>query len=389
LKKLFVVAVLLAPFVVWQSVSLHEFGEWRTWMARQPSDEVLVGVCWPFEINQDDMNEGMVLALEEINARGVRGKRFRLVWRDDRLDLKKSRSIAIEFSRTPDMVATIGYYDSSSAVRASAIFEESRLLHIVIGSNNTYMTHRDFRYLIRTVLPCVHIGRKVARMCLDRGYRNVAIIFEDNPFGEDLAYHFGVELDSRDAQTVYKAAYVRSMVDFRETVDELKATPADLIFFAGMQAEAAAFIGAARSMGLNTPIVGSFDDLPEMHKVPAEALEGVMFYSLYNVDSETPENQAFVAKFRKRFGHSPGVWAAQAYDALHILAAAFQMTGSTNSLDLSYAIRFMEPWRGANGTYDFESSGELMDKDLFLMAYRKGRAEVIDASGKDSPADPE
>ena len=43
MKKLFVVAVLLVPFVVWQSVSLREFGEWRTWMAGRSPDEVLVG----------------------------------------------------------------------------------------------------------------------------------------------------------------------------------------------------------------------------------------------------------------------------------------------------------------------------------------------------------
>ncbi|HOK47006.1 MAG TPA: ABC transporter substrate-binding protein [Bryobacteraceae bacterium] len=385
MKKLFVAATLLTPFVVWQSVTLREFGEWRTWMARQSPDEVLVGVCWPFEINQDGMDKGLTLALDEINERGVRGKRFRLILLDDQLDDERSRLIAIRFSRTPDMVATIGYYDSRTAVRASAIFEESRLLHIIIGSNNTYMTHRDFRYLIRTVLPCSQIGRKLARMCLDRGYRKVAIVYEDSPFGEDLAYYFGIELESRDAQTVYKAAYVRGVVDFREMVDELKAAQADLIFFAGVEAEAVPFIRAARGMGLKTPIVGSFDDIPQMHTLPVEFLEGVMFYSLYNVDSETPENQAFVAKFRKRFGHLPGVYAAQAYDALHILAAALELTGSTSSLDLSYAIRFMEPWKGANGTYDFDSSGELVDKDVFLMVYRNGRAELIDSSANDSP----
>ncbi|MGE5488371.1 MAG: ABC transporter substrate-binding protein [bacterium] len=390
MRKLFVFCVLLASVVMWQSLSLRHFAEWRSRAAERSSDdEILIGVCWPFEINKDGMEEGIVLALDEINARRIRGKRFRLVWRDDHLNIERTRDIALEFSRTPGMVATIGYYDSSSAVRASAIFEESQLLHITIGSNNTYMTHRDFRYLIRTVLPCIRIGPKLARMCLDRGYRKVAIVFEDSPFGEDLAYHFEVVLDSKDAQTVYKGSYVRGMVDFREMVDELKAVQAELILFAGIEAEGAAFIRAARAMGLDTPILGSFDDLPEMHRVPEEALEGVMFYSLYNVNSGTPENRAFVTKFRKRFGHLPGVYAAQAYDALNILAAAFEMTGSTNPLDLSYAIRFREPWEGANGTYAFESSGELMDKDLFLMAYRDGEAQLIGVSEAMSADDPE
>ncbi len=381
--------LLLAPFAVSQFVSLRHFSELRAWVSGRSSQEVLVGACWPFETNQDGMSEGLGLAQEEINSRGIRGKRIRLLLRDDHLDREESRSIAVDFARTPGMAATIGYYDDNFAVRASAIFEESRLLHIVIGANNTYMTGRGFRYLIRTVLPGALIGRKLARLCLERGYRKFASIAEDGPFGEDLAYQFETELDTADAQMVYKASYVRGKVDFRETVDALKATQADVIIFAGLEAEAAAFIKAARGMGLNTPIVGSFDDLPELHKVPEAVLEGVMFYSLYNVDSPSPENRAFVAKYRRRFGRAPGVYAAQGYDALRILAKAVETTGSTNSLDLSYAIRFMDRWEGVNGPYQFDSNGELKDKDLFLMAYHHGRAELIATSRKDTSPLPE
>jgi branched-chain amino acid transport system substrate-binding protein len=329
------------------------------------------------------MADGLLLAQEEINARGVRGKRFRLVLRDDDFDREKSRNISIDFARNSRMMAVIGYYDDNFAVRASAIFEESRLLHIVIGANNTYMTSHGFRYLIRSVLASDLIAHKLVRLCQARGYDKFAVIAEDGPFGEDLSYQFGAELDVLDAHLVYESSYVRGEVDFRETVNELKAVDTDVIVFLGLEAEAAAFIKSARDMGLKTPIVGSFSDTPTMHEIAGNALEGVMFYEIYDADSPTPENRAFVAKFRKRFGREPEAYAAQSYDALRLLARAVAITGSSDPLDLSYAIRFMGRWEGANGSYKFDDRGELEGKDLYLEMYRGGKAVVVATSPRD------
>jgi Periplasmic binding protein len=93
--------------------------------------------------------------------------------------------------------------------------------------------------------------------------------------------------------------------------------------------------------------------------------------------SPSAGNQEFVRNFRVRYGRNPDTWAAQGYDALRILAKAVKATGSCNPLDLSYAIRFMDPWEGANGLYKFDSRGELDDKPIFLKVYRNGTPVTI------------
>jgi len=105
-----------------------------------------------------------------------------------------------------------------------------------------------------------------------------------------------------------------------------------------------------------------------------------MYFDYYDADSPSPENQAFVRKFRARYARNPDTWAAQGYDALRILAKAVEATGSANPLDLSYAIRFMDPWEGANGRYKFDERGELDDKPLFLKVYRNGVPVTIHQS---------
>ena len=105
-----------------------------------------------------------------------------------------------------------------------------------------------------------------------------------------------------------------------------------------------------------------------------------MYYSEYDVDSPIAENQAFVAKFRARYGRDPDTWAAQGYDALRILARAVRATRSGHPLDLSYAIRFMDAWEGANGRYQFDARGELEDKPIFLKVFRNGMPMTIQES---------
>lgn len=372
--------LLLLPILVSQWASPEHSGELRFWTVSHTTDEILVGVAWPFSINQDGFAEGLTLAQEEINRRGVRGRQIRLQMRDDHLDREESRRISMDFASNPHMSAVLGYYDDSFAVRASAIFEASGLLHIITGANNTYMTTRGFQYLVRATLPSNKIARQVAGLCQARGYRKYALVWEEENFGEDLAYQLANELDAVDAHVVYNASYFREHYDFRRTVDELKATHADAIFFAGLEEWAAHFIRTAREMGLKTPIIGAFSDTPAMHEIAGPALEGAMFYDLYDVNSPTPKNRAFAASYRKRFGKAPETYSATGYDALHALARAVELTGAANPLDLAYTLRYMDPLEGANGPYDFDINGELETGNVYLKMYRGGVPVTVASS---------
>jgi len=186
-------------------------------------------------------------------------------------------------------------------------------------------------------------------------------------------------------RVVYQSLYEPGVVDFRDTVNDLKATGADVILFLGFEHESAVFILMARTMGLSTPIVGAFSDTPEMHEIAGPALEGAMFYDIYDVNSPAPENRAFVASYRRRFGTDPAPYAAQGYDALRILAKAVETTHSTNPLNLAYAIRYMDRYEGANGHYKFDPAGEMEDKELYLKVFRGGKPVVLATSHTAGP----
>lgn len=368
-----VAAVLLAFTLRPQMESFEQMGQCRFNALKHPAKEVVVGICWPFSVNQDGMADGLQMALDEINTGNLAGGHtLRLVVRDDAYDWQKAKQIALEFAGTSDMSAVIGYYDDAPAVKASAIFESSRLLHLFTGANNTAITSHGFQYVVRTTLSSSKIARSLARLSTDRGYRKIALIWEEDAYGEDLAYQYRVGLDNSNVRVVYQGVFSRERADFRLQVNELKGRDADVIFFAGLEPWAGDFLRSARGVGLTTPIIGAFSDTPEMRKRAGQALEGAMYFDIYNVDFASPENKSFVSKFRTRYGRNPDAWAAQGYDALHILAKAVKFTGSRNPLDLSYAIRYMDAWEGANGRYKFDGTGELEDKPIFLKMFQRG-----------------
>lgn len=385
MRKLLIFAVTLAVLgyaALPQFRSFGQMGENRFDALRRPSKELVVGITWPFSVNHDGMAEGLQLALDEINAHKLAGEyTVRLVIRDDAFSSEKAKKIAVEFANTPEMSAVIGYYVDSFAVKSSSIFESSRLLHLITGANNTAMTAHKFKYIVRTILSSEKIGRSLAQMTVDRGYRKVAVIWEEDAYGEDLAYQYQASLDHLNTRVSYKWSYSLERPDFREPVNELKGLDFDALFFSGIEPWAGDFLRAARGVGLNKPIIGAFSDTPEMRKRAGSALEGAMFFNVYNVDAQSQENLSFVRKFSSRYGKKPDVWAAQGYDTLHILAKAVKTTGSRNPLDLSYAIRYMDAWEGANGRYKFNAAGNLEDKPIFLEKIEHGQSVVIQEGG--------
>ncbi len=368
-----VAAVLLALLIFSQFGSYEQKGKRRFAVLSKPSDEVLIGVCWPFSVNQDGMADGIHLALDEINSRKLAGPyTLRLIERDDAFDMKRHKSIAKEFASNADMSAVLGYYDDGPAIRASLIYESSCLLHLLVGANNTDMTTHGFAYINRSILSSDRIAMKLAKLTVDRGYRKIVVIWEEDAYGEDLAYQYQVGLDQMNADVVYKWSYSRKTVDFRLLVNDLKLVDADMIFFSGLEPIAGDFLRMARKVGLKTPVIGAFSNTPEMRAHAGTAYEGAMFFDFYNPHDPSPENQLFVSKFFARYGRTPDTWAAQGYDALHILAKAIKFTGSRNPLDISYAIRYSDVFNGANGRYKFDRSGNLDEKPIYLYMIRHG-----------------
>jgi branched-chain amino acid transport system substrate-binding protein len=379
MKKLLFWAVALGALILllspqWQSP--QKMGERRFAYLEKHHEELVVGISWPISAQQDGMIDGLELARDEINAHKVPGRPpIRLVIRDDKDDWKTARNVALEFANTPEMTAVIGYYEDSVAIQASQVLEASRLLHFVVNANNRAMTTHGYKYIVRTVQATDQIAHFLALSSpLGGKAQRYAMVWEGDAYGQDIAYQYRIVQDALGSQLVYQSPYPTGRPDFRMAVNQLKGIKADVIMFSsGNDANTAAFLRKARSVGITTPILLACVRSKDFDGISQAALRNTTFIRLYNIAAATPQNRKFVAEFRARYGQYPDTSAAQGYDALHILAEAARVSGTLNPLDIAYTVRYKPVWTGANGEYRFDSEGELKEKPLFVERHDAGR----------------
>jgi len=240
------------------------------------------------------------------------------------------------------------------------------------------MTTHGYKYIVRTVQATDQISRFLAISSpLGRKPQKYAMVWEGDAYGQDIAYQYRIAQDSLGSELVYQAPYPSGRPDFRMAVNQLKGIKVDVIMFSsGNDANTAAFLHKARSVGITTPIVVACDRSSDFSDIPEAALQNTTFIRLYNVAAATPQNRKFVAAYRARYGRDPDTSAAQGYDALQMLAEAARVTGTINPLDLAFTVRYNPVWIGANGEYRFDGNGELKEKALFMERHEAGRILV-------------
>lgn len=384
MERLFRVLLIIAliTFVyVQQSKSLDKYALKRQQHTENELPALVVGVSWSFKEAQDNFAEGLELAKEEIESNG--GPQIKLILRDDHRDWEVSRKIALEFVSNPDMSAVIGYRNDNNAIRASGIYEQAKLLHLIVGATVNNLTDHDFNYLIRTITPIREAIAELAKASSRQkdGSLKYALVWDSKDRSSELAYEFQIALNDNNGNLVYQKQYEAELVNFRYIVDEVRSTSPDLIFISGSPEHVGEFIKIARNLGVDTPIALVGKSMNELKSSAGEKnMRNLIYLDYYDRNAETKENVHFVQKFLSRFGKYPDTWAAQGYDALNILANASRITHSAFALDLSSAIKFSPPWHGANGTYNFDRKGELKPKPVYVRSFNSNGEQEIHRS---------
>lgn len=218
----------------------------------------------------------------------------------------------------------------------------------------------------------------MARYMAGQGLRRVAVVYSEDAYGRGLANLF------EDAAAEYGMTVVDRLSHFgdekqaRQTVLKWEAFGYDSIFLSEALPSAAETIALLRRAGASVPIFGGDGLDGELLKdIPGGAGEGIVFASVFDPLNPDPAVQAFVAGFEERYGILPDAWAAQGYDALHLLAYALAQVDVV-SPDAVAAIIRETVWKGVTGVYRFDETGELIGKPVLLKRLQDGEFVLLD-----------
>ncbi len=343
------------------------------------SDEILIGVAWPFASNNSMFNEGIDLAVKEINeGGGIKGKELKLLKLDDESNTEKGMAIAQAFAQNKEVSAVIGHRASYISLSASSIYADAGLVMLSPASSAPELTKGGYHQVFRVIPSDDEIARQLAIYLARNGFKRMVVYYSDDSYGQGLANSFEDHAKARGITIVDRFNYYNDPSDLNRLHKKWQAFGYDGIFIANTLMGGGNFIYDADKAGIKVPFVaGNALDTPQLWQIAGEAAEGTIIGSVFNPNLEHSAVRKFVDSFILEYNEMPIAHAALGYDAVKMMAAAIDNSKSMDAIDIAAALKGLGNWPGAAGIHRLNDRGDNVGNIVELKVFTKGNLEYL------------
>ena len=318
------------------------------------------------------VKQGAEIAIEEINkAGGVklgdRSYNFALQFEDDEASEEKAvTAYNTLLDKKVDVI--MGAVTSGSSLAIADLTKKDNLLQLTPSGSAAGITANDnvFRLCFTDPLQ----GKMIADYVVNQGYESVAVLYNNaDEYSTGVYEAFKDELtESGNADLlVAEESFVTGDVEFSSQLTKIKATDAKLIFVP-VYYEAAAYIAKqVKDLGVEADIVGSDGWDGVLGQVTdTSVLDGVVFLTPFYPSDPNENVQSFVKAYKEKFNNAvPDQFAADSYDSVYVLKAAFEKAQSKDTEALIKAMTEINV-DGLTGNISFDVSGDPIKQPKFV-----------------------
>src|SRR5262245_24383607 len=186
------------------------------------------------------------------------------------------------------------------------------------------------------------------------------IVHDKTQYGQSIAEFFKADAEKKGIKVLgFEGTEEKS--NFDPIITPIKAKNPDVIYFGGIYDQAAPFFKQAREKGVKAKFMGPDGmDSSDLTKIAGKAVVGMYYTSAAGPASALPKAKAFVEDFKKKFSKNPEPYAAEAYDATHVVLLAIEQVakaGKVSREDVSSAVRKVK-LSGITGDIGFDAKGD-------------------------------
>lgn len=290
-----------------------------------------------FALHAEADRRGADLAIMEFNARGgVLGREIVLVSRDSSLDSNRAAQVAEDLISQGRVGFIVGAIHSGVAASMSAVCQRHGVIFINTNSSapaeSVENAHRS-----KFVFDAngANFGRALIKYALaKRQAKRVLLLTEDDVWGHSNAAASRQYIAENGGKVVGEVVAPEALPDPAGVLKRVAAIPADVVVVnisGDNQIKLFAQIDPKR-LERQAWIVGEVD-WEELY--PAPGTPRPLFGTTWAWNLDTPGTAEFVARYRKRYGHTklnyPGDVTHAAYLATKALLTAIERAGSTDN----------------------------------------------------------
>ncbi len=325
--------------------------------------------------------KGMKLAIKEVNeAGGVLGQQLQGIYEDNKGDNTEIANITTKYITRDKVAALIGDPCTGLTKVAADIAQKNKVVIFSAGATGADVVEIGDYVFRNTLLDIFAAPAVVDWMLDDQGWKNIAVMTSlNNGYSTALTPVFKEALQARNANIVIEESVNDGETDFTAQVTKLKNSGADVLVFTGYYTEAALIMNEAQKQNLDIKLIGG-DGLygQDLAKLGLSAVEEkVIFYCGFSTDQPSAETADFLEKYRAEYNEEPDMFSAQYYDAVKIIAAAMEKSGSADPTVYRDELAQLRDYPGVSGQTTFRSDREPIKSPVFLMTVKDGKFALV------------
>jgi len=277
-------------------------------------------------------HEGLLVGLDEVNSSGMLGAgKIKLMVEDTGSEKAQAITLINRFQSRDNVLLVLGPSSSSEGVAIAPVANDLKIPLLTTTAVSDAINKSGIWAFKTPSSPSVIIG-EVAKYAADNlRVKSAALVWgrdNDGQVGQKNAA--AAYFKSHGVTVLAEESVLTTDTDFLALITKITAQNPDGIFLALTAEQAASFIIQARQGGIDPKV--RFIGVPNMGAeqfttIGGKAVEGSVFVADYFPNLQTPENQRFVAEYKKRYNRLPDNGAALGYTAIMIAAAAIKAAG--------------------------------------------------------------
>lgn len=313
------------------------------------------------------ITNGLKLANEEINKEGE--VEINLVIEDSAGKQDQALTAAQKLMNSKNVTAIIG---PTLSTEMNVVGPEADLNGVpIMGTSTTAEGIPQIgEYVFRNSLPeALAIPASIDKAIEKYDAKKVAILYgNDDVFTKSGFDTMKKAAEEKGLEILTIETFQKGQSDYNAQLTKIKGLKPDLILASALYNEGAVIMDQARKLGIDVPFVGGNGfNSPEVIKIAGDAANGLIVATPWYGDKDDQKVQDFVKKYEEKYGKKPDQFAAQAYDALYIMAEALKNAGDADRDAVRDALAETKDFQGILGNFSFDKDGDVVMEPTVLI----------------------
>ena len=321
---------------------------------------------------------GVRLAADQINrAGGLLGYKVEVVGLDDESDSEVALDLANQIRATvgggEEVLGVIGHLNSGQTLAAMDVYQDLPLVIITPTASEVSLTQKGYRNFFRANANDTTQARVDAEFLYNElGARRVAVVYNDDPYGQGLGRLISSELQALGAEVVVNLQVAVEQATFPGEIPQIAAAQPDAVFYGGYEVEAPYLRLELVEAGINVPFLASDGAFLAATIDEAGSAADGMYVSAFGPRPDTAVDETWVKEYQAIEYRNPDTYSINGYSALRVLAEGVKEAGTFEAAQVAGAIRSLTAVETPMGNLSYTAEGDLKDQKIYIFQVQGG-----------------